>query len=68
MAIDLSKNNFIPPPVTLQSVKAEADMLEGNINRMFLTDDLIELNRMREFAILRLEKIYDFHLHRVQEK
>ena len=36
----------------------EADMLEGNINRMMVTDDKDELMNMYIFALKRLEKIY----------
>lgn len=36
----------------------EADALEGNINRMLVTDDLEELDLMRLWAIKRLEQIY----------
>ncbi len=36
----------------------EADMLEGNINRMMVTHDKTELLRMYAFALERLGKIY----------
>lgn len=38
----------------------EYDMLIGNINRMFVTDDLNELNNMFTFAIKRIVAIYDY--------
>ena len=36
----------------------ESDLLEGNINRMFTTDNIEEFERMRKFAHLRIERIY----------
>lgn len=42
----------------------EYEMLRGNINRMFLTDDVAELVKMYEFAQKRIERIYDYHVTR----
>ena len=36
----------------------EHDMLNGNINRMFVTDDYGEFEAMYSFAKSRIEKIY----------
>ena len=48
-----------------QEVRNEYDMLRGNINRMFLTDDAAELYVMYEFARKRIERIYDYHVARI---
>lgn len=44
------------------------DMLKGNINRMFLTDDLDELLIMYAFAKFRLEQIYIFNYLRLKSE
>lgn len=46
-------------------VRDEYNMLKGNINRMFLTDDAAELVKMYEFAQKRLERIHDYHVKRI---
>lgn len=46
-------------------VSEEYEMLQGNINRMFLTDDAAELVQMYEFARTRLERIHDYHVRRI---
>lgn len=48
-----------------QEVHNEYDMLKGNINRMFLTDNAAELVKMYEFAQERLERIYVYHYERL---
>lgn len=50
------------------SMFVECDMLEGNINRMCVTDDLKELNSMFEFASRRLDAIFHYNLKRFNEK
>lgn len=44
--------------MTNKELMSEADMLEGNINRMMVTDDRDELINIYIFALKRLEKIY----------
>ena len=44
--------------VTHKELMNEADMLQGNINRMMVTNDKDELLKMYAFALERLEKIY----------
>lgn len=46
-------------------VRDEYNMFKGNINRMFLTDDAAELVKMYEFAQKRLERIFDYHVKRI---
>lgn len=38
----------------------EIDMLNDNVNRMVLADSKAELDSMREFALLRIEAIYEY--------
>ena len=44
--------------VTHKELMNEADMLQGNINRMMVTKDNTELITMYAFALERLSKIY----------
>lgn len=44
--------------MTHKELLNEADMLQGNINRMMVTDDKDELLKMYTFALERLGKIY----------
>lgn len=49
------------------SIKNEYDMLKGNINRMFVSDDIDEVISMYEFAKKRLERIFSANHERVLE-
>ena len=49
----------------LREAHNEYDVLKGNVNRMFLTDEVAELVKMYEFAQKRLEKIYEYHYGRL---
>lgn len=44
------------------------DMLKGNINRMFLTDELEELFTQYVYAKLRLNLIFNFNYLRLKEE
>lgn len=44
--------------MTRKELMGEAEMLQGNINRMMVTDDKSELLRMYAFALERLGLIY----------
>lgn len=46
----------------------EVNMLNGNINRMCITSDKYELYRMYEFAIKRVEAVYEYNLNRLEQK
>lgn len=46
----------------------EYDMLMGNINRMFNTDDAAELAKMHDFARKRIERIFEYHRKRLNNK
>lgn len=43
----------------------ESNMLNGNINRIFITDDLEELERMYNFAKMRIDTIYKINKLRI---
>jgi hypothetical protein len=49
-------------------LKNEIDFLTGNINRMCVSDNAIEITEMCQWAYKRLEDIYQFNLERVNEK
>ncbi|MDE6601340.1 MAG: hypothetical protein K2K90_04085 [Lachnospiraceae bacterium] len=51
-----------------QGAHNEYDMLRGNMNRMFLTDDVAELVKMYEVAQKRIERIYEYHYARLNNK
>ena len=44
--------------MTIQEIRNERDVLDGNINRMFVTDNYGEFEAMYSFAKSRIEKIY----------
>ena len=46
----------------------EYEMLRGNINRMFLTDDINELFRMYYFARKRLDGIIEYNYARLNNE
>lgn len=52
----------------LYIVRSEKDFLEGNINRMCVTDDLEELIHMKEYALNRIEHIYQVNYERLTEE
>lgn len=43
----------------------EIRMLQGSINRMCITDDVEELEIMKEWAIKRIDAIHSFNLERL---
>lgn len=49
----------------IKEAHEESAMLRGNICRMFLTDNALELEKMYKFAQKRLERIYDHHVKRI---
>ena len=51
-----------------QEMRNEKDMLEGNINRMFVTDDMDELCSMYMFAKERLDTLFRENCKRIIEK
>ena len=54
--------------MTEKNAHIEYDMLKGNLNRMFLTDDVAELHVMHEFAKKRIEELFDYHYVRLNNK
>ena len=51
--------------MTYQEMRNEKDMLEGNINRMFVTDDIEELFNMYVRAKERLDVLFKENCKRV---
>lgn len=51
----------------LRKIRSERDMLTGNINRMNLTDSLAELDKMKDFAIKRINIIYQVNYDRLTQ-
>lgn len=45
----------------------EVDMLKGNINRMCTTESVEELERMKQFAINRINAIYDYKIAQIKK-
>lgn len=48
-----------------QELRNEVDMLQGNINRMCVTDMIEELNSMCDFAMKRLDAIHNYNYERI---
>ncbi|GEM_PF-1318346 len=48
-----------------KEIDNELRMLQGNINRMFITDDLIELSSMFRVAQNRIGIIYEYNRNRL---
>lgn len=46
----------------------EYDMLEGCVNRMFITDDQEELPRMRDSAKLRIDRLFELGMERLDKQ
>lgn len=53
---------------TKDELYAEIDLLQGNINRICVTDNLIELYEMTIWAQKRIENIYDYNKIRLMIK
>lgn len=51
-----------------QELRIERDMLNGNINRIMITDDLVELRSMYDFAQERLTKLYESRRDELRDK
>lgn len=47
-------------------IRNEIDMLQGNINRMAVTDDEKELKIMREYAELRIKRIFQLRARELE--
>ena len=53
---------------SLQQAKNTVDLLEGCVNRFFVTHDLEELKRLYPIASLYLIKLYFYHLSRLESE
>ena len=53
--------------MTRHEINIEADMLQGNINRMFMTKEEKELYSMRDYAKRRIDMIFDWKMEQLQE-
>lgn len=51
--------------MTKQQASNEYDLLKGNINRMFVTNNCEEFEEMCVFAHKRLLRIIDYNYHRL---
>ena len=54
--------------MTEKESRVEYDLLIGDINRMFLTDDAAELHVEHEYARKRIERIFDYNHTRLNNK
>ncbi len=48
-----------------KEVHNEYDLLVGEMNRMFLTDDAAELEALHKYARKRVDRIHDYHVTRI---
>lgn len=51
-----------------QKLEIEIDMLQGNINRMCVTNDDAELASMQQWAKRRIDQIYLYNHQRLREQ
>ncbi len=51
--------------MTRKEIFNESDLLQGGINRMFVTDDPEELEQMHEASKKGIEKIYQYNYERL---
>lgn len=51
----------------LRIIYNEENSLQGNINRMCVTDNMDELVKMKDFAIYRIERIFNINYNRLTE-
>lgn len=51
-----------------KEMHVEYDLLMGEMNRMFVTDDAAELHVLHEYAKKRIERIYEYHCARINNK
>ena len=51
----------------LNKIYEQIDLLKGNINRMCVTDDMMELQRMFDLARIRLNNIHSINFKRLTE-
>ncbi len=51
--------------MTRKEILIESDLLEGSINRMFVTDDPEELEQLHKGSKKSIEKIYKYHYARL---
>jgi hypothetical protein len=54
-------------PDLYQTIRIEADMLQGNVNRMIITNEVTELNSMKEWAIHYVNSIYEKKLNQLSK-
>ncbi len=53
--------------MTRQELYDEIGMLNGNVNRMCVTDSIDELNSMKEWAEKRIKKLFESNLSRINK-
>lgn len=49
-----------------QDARNEASLIDGNISRMFLTDNMKELGNSYYWAVSRICELYLFHRNRIE--
>ena len=51
-----------------KAIHNEYDLLTGEMNRMFVTDDAAELEVLHDYAKKRIDRIYEYHFERLNNK
>lgn len=51
-----------------QNIYVETELLNGNVNRMCVTDNMNELEEMRMVAKHRIDKIYHMNKSRLEDQ
>ena len=52
----------------INELRIERDMIEGNMNRMCVTDDMDELEDMLAVAELRLKRMFYYNKRRIEHE
>lgn len=50
-----------------QDLKNERNMLDGNLNRLMVTENMEELERMVRFAKIRIDNIVEYRKKKIKE-
>lgn len=61
---DIEENDRLK---TMQEYRNELAMLDGNLSRISLSESQEEIARMREFAILRINRLAEYRIRHCDE-
>ena len=59
------KNDFINKNFVDEEIEIETDLIKENINRMCVTHNRQELQKMYSFAMKRIDNLFNYNLKRI---